>query len=498
MKYRQLFGKKYAFLIFCCLAAAVPAFAKVDSHFQKLSSTLNAAGAGNCHAPLDNDIAYPDALRIAIERCFIYPPYLDEGAKCEIRVWQTTIGEVTRVEIKECMGHPKFGEFAERAVLKASPLPVPIRNTSFLPEFGIIFSPDVGKFRKTLAGDPVPVREISIQEAPGQEFLADRENADQKKIYRTVYPPESRLFGEEGTTKLRVLVDTQGLPKTIELAESSGFSRLDKAAIDAVKQWRFSPATKSGSPTTAWVIVPVRFQLEPSDSAGESSAKLPRQQIKTNDSNQTSEALQKFQRILLGAEQENAIAQYQLALLYSSGEGTTKDLEKSSYWLTKAANQSHSEAQFHLGLNYLNGYGVNKAPTIAAQWLQRSAEQGNPNGQCELGALFLLGRDIQANPALGISWLRKAVAQGHSEAERVLGLAYMRGIGVRQDIVGGYALLALAKSNGNAAAEKFLTKIESIISKSHLEAAHTLAWELAKPGNTLQALDRHSSSLQGQ
>ncbi|MFZ2268082.1 MAG: TonB family protein [Azonexus sp.] len=486
---------KFAFLILCWSATAIPASAKIDNHFQKLSSTLNATGDEICHAPLDKSIAYPDALRVAIERCFIYPPYLDDGARCEIRVWQTPQGKVTRVDVQECIGHPKFGEFAERAVLKASPLPVPVRSTSFLPEFGIIFSPDVRKFRQSLAKSPMPVRETSIQEAPGQGFLSERENADQKKIYRTAYPPESRQAGEEGTTKLRVLVDAQGLPQTVELARSSGFSRLDKAAIDAAREWRFSPATDSGSPASAWVTVPVKFQLEPSDTAGNNGATLPRQQTQTNVSNHTSEALQKFQQMQRAAEQGDAFAQYQLALLFFSGEGTEKDLEKSSYWLAKAANQSHSNAQFYLGLNYLNGHGVKRAPDLAAEWLQRSAEQGNPNGQCELGALYLLGRDIQANPALGISWLRKAVAQGHAEAERVLGLAYLRGLGVRQDIVSGYALLALAKSNGNAAAERFLTRVESIIPKNNLEAAHTLAWELAKPGNILQALDRHISSL---
>lgn len=76
-----------------------------------------------------------------------------------------------------------------------------------------------------------------------------------------VYPMASRRAREHGTVVLRVLVNPAGRAQTIELANSSGFSRLDKAARDAVERWRFVPASQDGRPVMAWVLVPVIFSL---------------------------------------------------------------------------------------------------------------------------------------------------------------------------------------------------------------------------------------------
>ncbi|QGX39475.1 energy transducer TonB [Permianibacter aggregans] len=76
------------------------------------------------------------------------------------------------------------------------------------------------------------------------------------------YPSLSRKRGEQGTVLLRVHVLPDGLPDQIELAESSGFSRLDKAAMRTVNQWRFVPAQQGSETVAAWVLVPVTFELQ--------------------------------------------------------------------------------------------------------------------------------------------------------------------------------------------------------------------------------------------
>jgi protein TonB len=75
------------------------------------------------------------------------------------------------------------------------------------------------------------------------------------------YPPESRTAGEQGTVVLRVRVEADGRPGTITLARSSGHPRLDRAAQEAVRRWRFKPATRDGQPFVSTVDVPVRFSL---------------------------------------------------------------------------------------------------------------------------------------------------------------------------------------------------------------------------------------------
>jgi periplasmic protein TonB len=47
----------------------------------------------------------------------------------------------------------------------------------------------------------------------------------------------------------------------VEIFKSSGYERLDKAALNAVKQWRFEPARKGGKALSAYVNVPLSFSL---------------------------------------------------------------------------------------------------------------------------------------------------------------------------------------------------------------------------------------------
>lgn len=76
------------------------------------------------------------------------------------------------------------------------------------------------------------------------------------------YPNLSRRLGEQGTVMLRVLVSVAGESARIELKSSSGFPRLDRAALNAVRSWRFSPATRGDRAVEAWVLVPIRFSLK--------------------------------------------------------------------------------------------------------------------------------------------------------------------------------------------------------------------------------------------
>lgn len=75
------------------------------------------------------------------------------------------------------------------------------------------------------------------------------------------YPELSRRTGEQGQVLLRVLVDINGKPSVVELRASSGSGRLDRSALDAVRHWKFVPATQGGEMIAAWVTVPVVFNL---------------------------------------------------------------------------------------------------------------------------------------------------------------------------------------------------------------------------------------------
>lgn len=76
------------------------------------------------------------------------------------------------------------------------------------------------------------------------------------------YPAISRRMREEGRVLLRVLVSAAGAAEDVELRASSGSERLDRAAMDAVRRWRFAPARRGVDAVAAWALVPIVFQLD--------------------------------------------------------------------------------------------------------------------------------------------------------------------------------------------------------------------------------------------
>lgn len=76
------------------------------------------------------------------------------------------------------------------------------------------------------------------------------------------YPALSVRKGEEGRVLMRVLVSADGAAEDVKIEKSSGFDRLDNAAVAAVKKWRFIPAKKNNQPMSAYVRVPMPFILE--------------------------------------------------------------------------------------------------------------------------------------------------------------------------------------------------------------------------------------------
>jgi protein TonB len=73
------------------------------------------------------------------------------------------------------------------------------------------------------------------------------------------YPPESRRSGEEGLVVLRVLINEIGGVAHIDIERSSGHSRLDDAACQAVKRARFRPYLENGVPRMALATIPIEF-----------------------------------------------------------------------------------------------------------------------------------------------------------------------------------------------------------------------------------------------
>ncbi|MFT3663707.1 energy transducer TonB [Piscinibacter sp.] len=77
-----------------------------------------------------------------------------------------------------------------------------------------------------------------------------------------VYPRASRRLNESGQVIVRVYVGSDGLPRQVQVLQSSGFARLDEAAVEGVRRARFRPPTENGQPIAGWARIPIPFELE--------------------------------------------------------------------------------------------------------------------------------------------------------------------------------------------------------------------------------------------
>lgn len=116
------------------------------------------------------------------------------------------------------------------------------------------------------AATPQPSEPITAVAVQPPQPPAPRQIAASAVRYLVAPPVEvpmlSRRAGETGVVLLRVLVDTQGLPKQILLHKSSGFARLDEQALGAMRQARFKPQTENGQAIEWFVIAPLSYELD--------------------------------------------------------------------------------------------------------------------------------------------------------------------------------------------------------------------------------------------
>ena len=78
-----------------------------------------------------------------------------------------------------------------------------------------------------------------------------------------VYPREALRRGVGGTVRVKATVAPDGSVERMEVAETSGNRFLDRAAMEAVRRWRFTPAMRNGQPMSAAVVIPIDFTPNP-------------------------------------------------------------------------------------------------------------------------------------------------------------------------------------------------------------------------------------------
>jgi protein TonB len=108
-----------------------------------------------------------------------------------------------------------------------------------------------------VAADPQPVAPPS---PPKVELPSS--DADYLHNPKPAYPPLSKRAGEQGQVVVRVLIGVDGTAQKAEVHQSSGFDRLDRAALETAQRWRYVPGKRGGVPEAMWFNVPIKFVLE--------------------------------------------------------------------------------------------------------------------------------------------------------------------------------------------------------------------------------------------
>jgi protein TonB len=148
-----------------------------------------------------------------------------------------------------------------------APRPVPLPNLR-PPEVHISIPPPpenlytVRVDEKTPAAPPEPMAPATVVASIATQAI-EPPRADLAYLANPPpdYPSVSKRTGEQGRVMLRVRVDSKGQVEDVVVEATSGFPRLDQAALAAVRRWRFVPARLGDRSVAGWAIVPVAFAL---------------------------------------------------------------------------------------------------------------------------------------------------------------------------------------------------------------------------------------------
>jgi protein TonB len=105
---------------------------------------------------------------------------------------------------------------------------------------------------------PKPVERAVVRTPPSSVGRGARITSGEE-----IYPPASKRAGEEGTVVLRLFILESGRIGEAKVTKSSGFPRLDEAAVkEAERNWRFVPGKEDGKPVAMWHDIALTFRLK--------------------------------------------------------------------------------------------------------------------------------------------------------------------------------------------------------------------------------------------
>ena len=164
------------------------------------------------------------------------------------------------------------------------------------------------------------------------------------------------------------------------------------------------------------------------------------------------------EKLLIDASSKNhSEAQYQLGMMYLTGEYVSSSPDSSKILFSKAAKNGNGDAQYQLGVIHLEGNGVKKNIPVAIRWFVASADSGagelykEQESSAEKSLIILAriygkGIGIKKDSRKSLRFYKEAALRRNERAMYMLSRMYSRGLSVELDLIEAMKWVILAKS----------------------------------------------------
>ncbi|HUI08977.1 MAG TPA: TonB family protein [Bacteroidota bacterium] len=161
---------------------------------------------------------------------------------------------------------PAFSVSAPKARIDAGS-PVPVPDVEVSPEQSIATQHEMnegtgpgGDGNGAPGGTGVPGDIAVDDEAPPADYVAVEKEPVIIKSVEPVYPDMAVKTGLEGKVWVKIWVDREGKPKQVVILQSDN-EMFNQPALDAARQFVFTPAYMNDGPVSVWVTFPFKFTL---------------------------------------------------------------------------------------------------------------------------------------------------------------------------------------------------------------------------------------------
>src|SRR5262245_17806998 len=180
--------------------------------------------------------------------------------------------------------------------------------------------------------------------------------------------------------------------------------------------------------------------------------------------------------MVAAAARMHALANYNLALLFLSGQGKPENPYRAFGHMLFAAEAGVAAAQYDLGNLYATGTGVDPPNAFeAAKWIGKAAAAGHTDAQVEYAVLLFRGHGVPPDQKHGAQLFRAAAEKGVVIAQTRLARCYANGAGVDKDLVQAAKWHLVAKAAGGE--DESLDKLVAKLSKADRTKAEKAAEE---------------------